>query len=309
MRYFMLKNNAGELLDITTHDFFFHEIGGLGFEEDNDFRQIGETWWLNHSAVKQATITGKMLFTEINGTDPYVKYREFYHFISKAPLVLLYYPLGPDSIEYRRRVRVSKLDKSEKNEYGVIDSDIDFVCYTPWYKVIETEYNADETADVTSGWIWGGDNNPPLVFEPSAGRTATRAKFRYELPQYLEINADTTQNCPIKLMIFGPVTNPVWSSSHKVDESFVISASGGFASSLSIASDEILVIDGTDGRYAMEITSLNGTFKQNVYQLRNFDTECFITLKEGENRISVTTSGGVMATHIKAEGHIYYATV
>lgn len=312
MRYFKLENSNGEVLDITTTEILFHEIGGLGFDEDNDFRQIGEVWWLNNSKYNQATVTGKILFTEYGETDPYEKYYKFARFIQKAPLILMYYPYGVDGTCYRRRVRVSKLEKSEKSQLGVIDSSIDFICYTPWYNVVELEYNVEDREETSGGWIWGGNDNPPLVFEPSAGREVTRAKFRYEPPQYLEIKTDTTQNCPVKLMIFGPATNPTWSHSYKVNESFVQAGSGAFSSPspVSIASDEILVIDNTNGRYAMEIIALDGTLRQNVYQLRNFDLECFITLREGENRISVsTTSTGVLAKHLRMEGHIYHATV
>ena len=315
MRYFKLMNSTGAILDITTIEILFHEIGGLGFEEDNDFRQIGEVWWLNNSRYNQATVTGKVIFTENGGTDPYEKYYKFARFVQKAPLILMYYPYGVDGECFRRRVRVSKLDKTEKTEFGVIDSDIEFVCYTPWYNVVELEYNADEEAPFSGGWIWGETGLVPrLTFEPADDHALSRpARFRYEAPQYLEIKTDTTQNCPVKLMIFGPATNPTWSHSYKVNESFVQAGSGGFSTPssapVSIASDEILVIDNTDGRYAMEITSLNGTFKQNVYQLRNFDLECFITLREGENRISVSTSSGVVAKHLRMEGHIYHATV
>ena len=294
MRYFKLENSNGEVLDITTTEILFHEIGGLGFDEDNDFRQIGEVWWLNNSKYNQATVTGKILFTEYGETDPYEKYYKFARFIQKAPLILMYYPYGVDGTCYRRRVRVSKLEKTEKSQLGVIDSSIDFICYTPWYNVVELEYNVEDREETSGGWIWGGSNNPPLVFEPSSGREVTRAKFRYEAPQYLEIKTDTAQNCPVKLMIFGPVTNPSWTSSYKVNESFVLGGSGGFSATppVSVDDDEILVVDNTDGRYAMEITS-----------------ECFITLREGENRISVTSSGTELAKHIRIEGHIYHATV
>lgn len=308
MRYFKLMNSTGAILDITTIEILFHEIGGLGFEEDNDFRQIGEVWWLNNSRYNQATVTGKVIFTENGGTDPYEKYYMFARFVQKAPLILMYYPYGVDGECFRRRVRVSKLDKTEKTELGVIDSDIEFVCYTPWYKIVDVEYNAEDREE-TPGWVWGGSNNPPLVFEPSEGRTATRAKFRYEAPKFLEIKTDTTQKCPVKLMIFGPLSDPSWTMTNKINESFELVGSGGFSTPINIADDEILVIDNTDGRYAMEITALDGSVRQNVYQLRNFDLECFVTLREGENRIAVTAHGGTLAKHIKMEGHIYHATV
>lgn len=178
MRHFKLENSAGQILDITTEEILFHEISGLGFEEENDYRQIGDVWWLNHTNYRQATISGNIIFTEkpmtvtINDietpiNDPYKKYRYFVDFISKAPLTMMYNPLGPidEGEVYYRNVRVSKLDKSEKNEYGVIDEGIEFSCYTPWYTKLIKEIRPDDSSggqSIVTGWIWGGPEGSDL---------------------------------------------------------------------------------------------------------------------------------------------------
>ena len=178
MRHFKLENSVGQTLDITTKEILFHEISGLGFEEENDYRQIGDVWWLNHTNYRQATVSGNVIFTESpmtledeNGItvldDPYAKFRYFVDFISRAPLTLMYSPYGPIGTEqtYLRTVRVSKLEKSEKNEYGVLDESIEFSCYTPWYtkiiKSIEPEEEGSE--EETTGWIWGGPTGSDLL--------------------------------------------------------------------------------------------------------------------------------------------------
>ena len=180
MRHFKLENSAGQVLDITTEEILFHEISGLGFEEENDYRQIGDVWWLNHTNYRQATISGNIIFTEKPMTiliddvevpidDPYKKYRYFVDFISKAPLTMMYNPLGPigSGETYFRTVRVSKLDKTEKNEYGVIDENIEFSCYTPWYTKLIKEIIVDDGSDTQpetiTGWIWGGPEGSDLL--------------------------------------------------------------------------------------------------------------------------------------------------
>lgn len=178
MRHFKLENSAGQILDITTKEILFHEISGLGFEEENDFRQIGDVWWLNHTNYRQASISGKMIFTEnamqiendgdlLNLNDPYAKYKYFIDFISRPPLTMMYNPYGPvdDSNAFYRSVRVSKLEKSEKNEYGVIDESIEFSCYTPWYTKLITEIvPEEESEEEISGWIWGGPVGSDLIY-------------------------------------------------------------------------------------------------------------------------------------------------
>lgn len=155
MRYFELKNSADETLDITTQEIFFHEIGGLGFEESNDFRAVGPVWRLNSSEYSQMAVTGKILFSEEGELTPYQKYVAFRDFILKTPLTLIYYPHGFETEPYYKKVRSVKLAKSEINEYGVLDCDIEFMPYTPWYTTTSYENIVPEdTEEEYTGWIW-----------------------------------------------------------------------------------------------------------------------------------------------------------
>ena len=160
MRYFELKNSADETLDITTQEILFHEIGGLGFEEDTDFRAVGPVWRLNSSEYSQMAVTGKMLFSEEGELTPYQKYVAFRNFILKAPLTLVYYPHGFGTEAYYKKVRSAKLAKSEINEYGVLDCDIEFMPYTPWYTTSTYENIVpDNPEEEHTGWIWDIGNN------------------------------------------------------------------------------------------------------------------------------------------------------
>ena len=155
MRYFELKNSADEVLDITTQEILFHEIDGLGFEETTDFRAVGPVWRLNSAEYNQMAVTGKMLFSEEGELTPYQKYVVFRDFILKAPLTLIYYPHGFGTEPYYKKVRSAKLAKSEINEYGVLDCDIEFMPYTPWYTTSTYENIVpDNPEEEHTGWIW-----------------------------------------------------------------------------------------------------------------------------------------------------------
>lgn len=317
MRHFTLVNSSGVELDITTKEILFHEIGGLGFEEENDFRQIGDVWWLNRTGYNQATVSGKVIFTEEGTRTPYEKYWDFVRFIAKAPLTLKYSPYGEiddDDKErtFYRRVRVSKLDKTEITTLGVLDCDIEFICYTPWYRVVTNTFiQKSQTGDLQA-WIWGnGSDCPPLTFEPEDGQTATRAKFRDEdLIPSVAVACKSLVKCPAKLTIYGPVTNPTWT--HEIERSSgdILVGTGGFSPSspVSLSSNEYLVIDATNGSYSITKHNANGTVT-NVYQYRDFNKSCFITLHEGTNIITVLASSGTTARRFELESHLYYATV
>jgi len=160
MRYFELKNSADELLDITTQEILFHDIDGLGFEETTDFRAVGPVWRLNSAEYNQMAVTGKMLFSEEGELTPYRKYVAFRNFIQKAPLTLIYHPHGFGTEPYYKKVRSAKLAKSEINEYGVLDCDIEFMPYTPWYTVSSYENIVPEDTEIEhTGWIWDIGNS------------------------------------------------------------------------------------------------------------------------------------------------------
>lgn len=160
MRYFKLKNSVDEQLDITTREVFFHEIGGLGFEETTDFQIVGPVWRLNSAEYAQTAVTGKILFTEYGDLNPYQKYTAFRNFIEKTPLTIIYYPNGDGSEAFYKKVRATRLSKSELNEYGVLDCDIEFMPYTPWYTTVTNENIVPEDTEIEhTGWIWDIGNS------------------------------------------------------------------------------------------------------------------------------------------------------
>ena len=311
MRYFKLINSSGATLDITTQQLFFNEVSGLGFDEETSFRHVGEVWWLNTASYRQQVIKGKLLFNCIGGADPYTEYLKFVRFIQKVPLTMLYYPNDLTGKEYRRTVRVTKLEKSEINQYGVIEENIEFTAYTPWYEIREFRNSAGEAYN--GAWIWGdGNQHPPVAFPPTpVGKTPTR--FGGRETRWITVNLDSDTPSPAKLVIFGPVSDPVWM--HYVDNEIV--ATGEFLGRVSIGDDEALVVDNTDEIGRINVysvyTDLDGVTRigaplRDLYQNRNFNTKCFITLRAGDNRITLSSSN-TGSIRILLEGHIYNATV
>lgn len=304
MRYFKLENADGEIFDITTEQFLFHDISGIGFEEDNDFVSIGRVWKLNRSVYQQGVVSGTMCFHSIDQTSPYTLYKEFYTFINKTPLVLLYYPNGLNTTEYRKRVRVSKLDKSEITELGVLECDIEFVSYTPWYKIVEDKIIPDEETSPNDGWVW--DRGNAWRDSTEVDYSTYHYKFNSNNRRTIRFNSEINSEGPVKLIIHGPLTNPSWT--HYVNGN--VEAVGGFAegSSIVIAQGEALTIDNTNGVYSLTVYNSETGLTRNIYQYRDFNKQCFFILKKGLNEI-VINSDNNDAVQIEAEGHIYYATV
>lgn len=209
-----------------------------------------------------------------------------------------YYPHGKDTTCYRKRVRVQKLDKGEYTELGVLDCGIEFIPYTPWYEIVKLANGAPPSDPelLSTGWIWGDsddESSVPLAFstfsdedDPDATSecfverdgeqiAATRPRFRWESIPRIDLPKNTNGGRnPIKITIHGPCTNPVWF--HYNEE--VIVATGGFDTSSNdfvLTDEQKLVIDNTDGQYTMKVYTNYESNISDVYQLRDFDRECF----------------------------------
>lgn len=308
MRYIKLKNSAGVEYDITSKNALFHDIQGLGFSEDGDYKAIGDVWVLNSVSSQQSPISGDICFGYEE--DPYGTFNTFANFIRETPLTFLYFPKGLGGTCYMKRVRVSSLEKGELNEYGVLDCPVEFLPQTPWYEEVSIETSASEKDVSTPGWVWGGTSptSLPLVFEPSTDDgTKRKARFRGEYIKSVQVKSNTSKKNPVRLTLFGPLMNPFWS--HYVDGKLV--SSGGFVASetVSVGENEKLVIDNTDGKYSLKICRADtGELLRDVYRLRNFNLPCFFYMQEGNNQFVISSSDG-RVNQIKVEGHMYYDTV
>ena len=321
MRYIKLKNSAGVEYDITTKNALFHDIQGLGFSEDGEYKPIGDVWVLNSVSSQQSPISGDICFGYEE--DPYGTFNTFANFIRETPLTFLYFPKGLTGKCYRKRVRVSSLEKGELNEYGVLDCPVEFLPQTPWYEEVSRETSASEVDIDTPGWVWGGTSpaSIPLVFYPEPARNPDgsiiepvpddpakrRARFRGECIKFVQLESGTSKKNPVRLTLYGPLVNPFWT--HYVNGEIV--SSGGFVASqsVSIGENEMLVIDNTDGKYSIKVYRKDSTeVLRDVYRLRNFNLPCFFYMQKGSNQFVISSSDG-RVNQIRAEGHVYYDTV
>lgn len=302
MRYFKLENAEGESYDITNTEVFFHDVEGLGFDEEVDFRSVGPVWRLNKALHSQLSITGKICFTANGSTTPYQKYDFFRKFITKPPLVIMYYPHGLTEKAYRKKARITRLTKTELTSYGVLDCDIVLTPYTPWYEVQKYQI-IPFTVDDNAGWVWDVGNSWD---RSESDITNPRYKFGAEARNTIIFDSDSNTKGFIKLTINGPAVNPVWT--HQVNGEIL--ETGGFDSSNSVTltEDERLIIDNTEGQYSMFIENVLTRVKRNVYSLRDFDKECFFTVEEGTNMFTVS-SADESPVEVLLEGHLHYATV
>lgn len=277
IRRFRLINKNGEGYDLTTRSHFLHTPYGLGFQRETEYQRLGNQYIILNDAFAQAQIQGEVFFPNPGA---YTKYYEFVRFCQNAPLYLLYKPAGR---EFIRVVRLSYVEKTEL-EAGGLNIQVTFDALTLFYEQVSA---FNDKAIAQTGKTFNYKYN--YVYSGGALNTVT-------------IQSDSYAESPCTVYIYGACENPVWS--HYVNG--VLEATGSLVGE--IPDGQKLAIDTTEIPYSIKRVDMANQFVADVYGFADFSTERFITLKHGDNTISVQHSGADALT-IAIEAQILYASV
>lgn len=263
VRQFKLQNANGATFDLMRKDAFFYTPDGLGFRQDAQFMQIGNSYKLIETESAQKTPTGVMVFKN------YAIYQEFAKFISYTPLRLMYKPI---SEWFYLDCIVSSLGKAEiDHTTNRLQCNIDFTATSKWYI--------------------------PRVARRSGAETANAKQYTYTYNyQYadaingiINIMNNSTEASPLVISIMGDITDPVWS----LIVNNVVVQSGSVTGN--IPSGSKLVINSKDNELEIaEYDATTGAFIANWYQASDFNRENFIYAPVGASTLRV--AGNVAQT-------------
>ena len=305
MRTFALIDKDGATYNITVKDnAFFYGITGLGFEDETAFQRIKERFSLVSKKLAQCKIVGTVKFWQKGAEAEYFRFAQF---CQNGPLKLRYAPesgrftkssFSHGYVEdrtlflpyeyttfenYYRDGYISRIEWSD-GVGNCLEVVIEFTAETPWYKKV-TEYN------------YGGQSTDGKRYDYTYS-------YRYanSMDNEVTIESDSWQDSPAKVIIMGPVTNPVWK--HYLND--VQIASGQINSN--IIEGHRLVIDTTTIPYSILELNSKGEVVADLYQSSDFSTERFIRLGHGKNRI-IASASDVNKIGIGVEAQLEYATV
>jgi len=275
MRTFTLINENGTEYNLTAKGTaFFYGIDGLGFDKKLDFQQVDERFLLTTAKIAQNSVKGSVQFFQPGAVNEYFEFAKF----CQGKLRMKY---NPGHGVYYRDGYVKTIGRNDGKDIRI--ATIDFVCTSPWYKVI-SQFN--------NGAVSGGK-----TYDYEYDYEYTSAT-----PGSIMIDSDTMQESPVKFTIFGPSTNPSWR--HYVDGQ--LKTTGKINGSISV--NHVLVIDTTVIPWSIKQFDSLGNLVADMYQNSDFSTERFIRLGNGRNVITVDDDG-IDTLTIKAEAQIEYDTV
>ena len=277
MRTFVLQDKNGVSYNLTEKQTaFLYNVDGLGFSRDIEYQPIGDGYAAVSNVLAQGVISGVVRFRQPNA---YQKYFAFVQFTQNAPLKLIY---TPTTTPYYRDGMVTSISKSESRD-GALTCNVEFSATSPFYKLLY-EFN--------DGVVSGGKE-----YNYSYNYVYANA-----IAETVMLQCDSYLSCPAKIEIYGYAVNPMWR--HYVNG--VLISSG--AVTATVAAGNKLVIDTTTNPYSIKQYNLANELISDAYQLSDFSTQRFVTLKNGRNTISVSHEGSNVL-QLGVEARIEYASV
>lgn len=277
MRTFKLIDNDGRQYDVTTkNSLFFFGIEGLGFSHDSKFQRIEERYAVLSNVIKQGVVKGTVHFWQPGAEQAYF---DFAQFCQNEPIIMEYVP---DRVAYRRNGLITAIKKSDGKGKS-LEIEIEFTALTPWYKII---------AQHNDGSAIGGK-----VYDYQYDYQYTVA-----VQNSVSVDSDSYQSSPVKLIIYGPASNPTW----RYYLNGILRTSGKVNGN--VLPDHVLIIDTTTIPYSIKQFDLQGNLVSDMYQQSDFSTGRFVRFGKGRNTITVQAEN-TNKLILGVEAQIEYATV
>ena len=277
MRTFKLFDNDGNSYDVTTkNDLFFYGIDGLGYKQTTEFQRIEDRYALLSNYTAQGKIKGTLRFWQPGAE---VKYFEFAQFCQNSPIRMEY---NPAYGTFSRSGIITAIERGDGTGES-LEVTIEYTAQTPWYKNI-AEYN--------DGIIIGGK-----VYNYEYDYTYSEAVINS-----VTIDSDSYQSSPVKLIIFGPATNPTWR--HYLNN--ILQTSGKINGS--VLANHKLIIDTTSIPYSIKQYDMQGNLISDMYQQSDFATSRFVRFGRGRNTVAFSADN-TNKLNVGVEAQIEYATV
>lgn len=146
IRNFYFENETGKRIDCqkVNGGLFLYNVSGLGYEEDIEYKQIGNTFIENDKKMAQNQITGELEFYNMT----YDEYCDFVNFIlGSSELKLIYIPKKEKRTEYFRDIDVCKIDKNEEDDFNILNCPITMNCKGLWYEENKMVYTTEALDD------------------------------------------------------------------------------------------------------------------------------------------------------------------
>lgn len=295
IRKFVLINDNGERLQLNDLDTFGHSPEGLGLSFTHEYYGANGNFIPNGSGVEQQTFTIQVLLGAEDGRH-YERFSELAGFLNYPPYAIEY---TTDAGSWLRDAQLKSMDKSELNEWSVIDSKLEFEFFTPWYRWIIGGSNVTESDGQKRGKIYLNNTESTnrgyytygYTYGNDIDNTSGDGYFTItNSSQYFGVSTGS----PVEISIHGPAGNPNWDV---FQDSKLIQSDGFF---LSVPDGYTLIVSSVPQNQRAVMIGPNNEVV-NVYQSQDLTKSNFITVPRGQSTIYIESGGSDFSWRVREE--------
>lgn len=196
MRKFYLENAAGERVGLNGEDGIrLKNPSGLGIASGTSFTDLKHGFFsiAEDEIEPQATPAGDLVF---HCGDPYGRYRRLADWVSQTSALYLIYV--PGQVEYRRRVSLHYLTKTELEGPRWMTCPVAFQAMNPWHTAAKTTLQLAPLADNALRCDYEGSVLDAAILAPSTNPGASG-----------DIQPGGHYGIPFRFVYTGELVNPV----------------------------------------------------------------------------------------------------
>lgn len=203
MRKFFIENETGSRYALNGEsNIWFTEPQGLGVSLSNSYGTVGKGFFLPvFSDVAQGGVTGNITFLR----NVYPAYNEFASWLLRAQELYLIYQ--PTDTEYRARVMLEWLSKSEINLGRWLQVPVSFSRVTPWYNPVPLTFEIVPVPSEAMRYPWR--YNEAVYFASAAGNMAAVVSADGHIPASFELTYTGEIQYPV-IVLTGQSTGTVY---------------------------------------------------------------------------------------------------
>lgn len=294
IRQFTLINDNGSRMNLNSPDTFGYKPEGLGISFANTYYGANGNFIPESLGVEQSSFTIQVLLGADSG-EHYRKFAELADFLNYPPYALEY---KTDAGSWLRDAQLKGFDKSELNEWSVIDTKLELEFTTPWYRWIlgGTNFNPDDKLNRGKIYINNGATNNKgyytygYVYGADLDNTTGDGYFSINnTSQYFGVSSGS----PVEITIDGPATNPHW----EVYKDNQLMQSDAFF--LDVPKDYKLIVSSIPQQQRALLFG-NGD-SENVYQSQDITKTNFVTIPTGNVTVYIDSGGSSFTWRMREE--------
>ncbi len=285
-----LINAKGEMIDLTTADYFANELEDLGISFANEYIGSFGSFREVSSEIELASFQSS-IYISIHGFKEADLYSNLVQFLASPPFNLEFSFFDSTLL---RKCRLKSISKSAiDHETSLLTETIALDFISPWYKIKHAQIRQNSTNVATRGKVYGFAR--PYVYTQNSREKTSGYKIKNDS---IYLTANKERMSPLKITVSGFCINPYW----EVFQGSTLVSSDSY--SLTLQDGQKLTVSSLFQERTAILTDQNGV-ESSVYQQQDITKSGFVHAPIGESTIVFHVGDASVDVEIYEEADLF----